>query len=357
MEKLIALCACAALAPGAAGCGEEEPRPRATARSATTAETGSARPAPPDPPRRLPTAQDRVDAYRKCFAAASAREWEAFGACYVENAEGHFAGGDEPVKGRGAIVGKGPRRFADAMPDLTFEPQLILQNGDLIAAVLYLEGTHTAPFMGPTGEIPATKKKVGLHAFHMARFARDRLELVEDWHFIDSGTVLGQLGVHDGPHRPAIERGTAAEPVVVMARQDGNEKKNLAAFRRSHEAWQKHDAGAMLEFWADDARMIDAAMPGESSKKQAARFLRDMLRGFPDAGGQLIESWAAGDYVVALTRTTGTNTGPMPAMNIAKPTGRTIDYTEASVIEMKGGKGRRGWSFYDAMTIGAQLAR
>jgi ketosteroid isomerase-like protein len=362
MRTLLTLFTGLALSLGAAACKKEEKSKDDSEQAGTTAQpTGE----PAQDPEAKPddkqgpaaSAQDRLQAYEGCWTAVSAKDWEKYARCFSEDAVTEFIdSGSPPAKGRDEIVARGPKVLADAMPDLTSKPQVIIHNGDKVASIVFSAGTHTAPLKGDDGgELPPTNKKVGIYGFHMGQFAPDKAELVKDWHLIDTTSLLGQLGVLKGPHRPASDKPMNAETVVVTARNDEVEKKNLAAFKKAYEAFGKRDTKAMFDFWADDAKMMSTGTPGEQNKKQSQAFLKQMLKGFPDAKGELVDAWAAGDYVVAVSRNTGTNTGPMPAMQIKKATGKSIEFTEVSVIKMKDGKAVQGISFLNNMALAGQL--
>jgi predicted ester cyclase len=359
MKTLPSLLTALSLTLGGAACkkdekskGESEPAGTAAQQEPTQQEAKAEATQGP-----AATALDKVQAYEGCWTAVSAKDWDTYGKCFGDDAISEFIdSGSPPARGREEVVARGPKVLADAMPDLTSRLQLIIHNGDKVASILFSTGTHTAPLKGEDGgELPATNKKVGIYALHMGQFAPDRAELVKDWHLVDIASLLGQLGVHEGQHRPATDKPMHAETVVVMAKNDEVEKKNLAAFKKAYEAFGKRDFKAMSAFWADDAKIMSSGMPGEQTKTQSQAFLKQMLKGFPDAKGELVDAWAAGDYVVAVSRNTGTNTGPMPAMQIKEPTGKSVEFTEVSLIKMKDGKAVVGMSFLNSMALAAQL--
>jgi ketosteroid isomerase-like protein len=331
MRTLFALFTALALSLAAASCKKEEKSKGELEPPATAAQQDLEQPEAKleakSEPAQAATAEDKVKAYQGCWAAAAAKDWDRFGKCYGEDAESEFIdAGEPPARGRDEIVTRGPKVLVDALPDITIKPQVIVQSGDKVAAVTFTAGTHTAPLKGEDGELPPTNT-----------------------------SLLGQLGVYPGPHRPASDKPIHPETVVATAKNDEVEKKNLAAFKKAYEAFGKRDFKAMSDFWADDAKTMSAGMPGMQTKKQSQAFLKQMLKGFPDAKGELVDTWAAGNYVVAVSRNTGTNTGPMPAMQIKKPTGKSVEFTEVTVFEMKDGKAVMAMSFFNGMALATQL--
>jgi len=81
-----------------------------------------------------------------------------------------------------------------AFPDLRFNVQHLLAEGDLVVAHSAVTGTHTgSDFMG----IPASGKPVAVSVIDLVRF-RDGVG-VEHWGVADMATMLQQLGVMPPP--------------------------------------------------------------------------------------------------------------------------------------------------------------
>jgi len=355
-HKILVACGALALCLGATACKKEEKKAEepATGDPAATAAQPTPEPAPPPEPPKTLTAEEKVKLYQDCIGAFNAKDWEKVKGCYSDDAEAEFVDTMETVKGPEAIA-KGSKEFSDAFPDLKSQPQLILQNGDKVAAILLLTGTHEKPLVGPDGEIPATNKKIGLFTFHMIQLAADKPVIKKEWYVYDQSSFMGQLGLHKAPHRPATTEG-AAQPTVVLGNPEGaTEKANLEAHRKSHELFEKRDIKGHLDIWADNAKIIDTAMPGDFTKKKAEGFLKGLFAGFPDAKSEPIDTWAAGDYVLVMQKNSGTNTGPMPAMGLKKPTGKAMSFTGVYVTRFENGKAVEGWDFYNGMAIALQL--
>jgi len=81
--------------------------------------------------------------------------------------------------------------FADAMPDSTATPGLIVESDDWIATEHVGRGTQTAAFVTPDGEVPASNRAVEIL---FAEFFRPRDgKVVEFRAYWDSGAVLRQI--------------------------------------------------------------------------------------------------------------------------------------------------------------------
>jgi steroid delta-isomerase-like uncharacterized protein len=102
------------------------------------------------------------------------------------------------------LPGQGPGRdgiaqalrfFYGAFPDLRIEVVEELAEGDVVAQVVRLTGTHRGEFMG----MPATGKEISVLGSDFIRVRGGRM--VEHWGFIDQGALMQQLGM--GPGGPA----------------------------------------------------------------------------------------------------------------------------------------------------------
>ncbi len=92
--------------------------------------------------------------------------------------------------------GRSPEWMADlaylyrrAFPDLRFEIQGQIGEGDRVVTQLRMQGTHEKPLMA----IPASGRAVDVPGLRIDRF--DGGKIVESWFYLDSLTLLRQLGV------------------------------------------------------------------------------------------------------------------------------------------------------------------
>ena len=75
-------------------------------------------------------------------------------------------------------------------PDMRFDVEDILADGDKVVARLHVTGTQTGSFMG----IPATGRRIDVAAIDIVRFAEDGLAH-EHWGVMDVMSIMQQLGV------------------------------------------------------------------------------------------------------------------------------------------------------------------
>lgn len=79
--------------------------------------------------------------------------------------------------------------FMKAFPDLRFEIEDLVADGDRVASRMTASGTHTGAYMG----VPATGRKVHCSVFGIAR-VRDG-KLVEHWGVTDELHLMEQIGL------------------------------------------------------------------------------------------------------------------------------------------------------------------
>jgi predicted ester cyclase len=300
------------------------------------------------------TSEEVAKKYQDCWGHFNARNFDAFSACYAEDAVGEFVdSGMPPAKGRAQIVEHGPKVFATAFPDMKGELQLVLVNGRNIASIALVKGTHTGPFKTPMGEIPPTNKKVGFFVAHVVEM-NEKGEAIRDWHFMDGATLMGQLGLNPQPHRPVVEK-AAASPVIAIASDSQTERDNVAAWKAdATKCSETHDAVGSHMSMVDDVVWFEAPYPMDLDKKGLIASLEEMFKGFPDIKGEFPTVWGAGDYTVAIGTIQGTNTGDMPSMKL-KATGKPMKLTFIEFNHRPGGKVTKGWVFYDSMAMAGQL--
>jgi len=299
------------------------------------------------------TGAQLADWYGKCWDLFNTKKWDEFSKCYAEDAVA--TRGTDPgyaLKGRSAIIEKNAKAFVAAFPDVKGERTVTLVNGNKIASMALVQGTHTGPLTGPGGTIPATNKKMGQVMLHWIE-VNPKGQAIKQWEVSDSPTLMAQLGVSKDPARPAMTK-AAQEPVVVVAKNDEAEAKNVAAHKQAYELFSKHDK-AMFDIMADDALLVEYGMPTDiKGKKGISGFLEANWKAFSDLKIVPDEVWGAGDYTFALGHMIGTNDGDMPAMKLKK-TGKKMDLRFGEVVRWENGKAKDIYPFSDNMEMAAQL--
>jgi predicted ester cyclase len=83
--------------------------------------------------------------------------------------------------------------WARAFPDGKIELKNVVVQGDKAIAEFTGRGTHTGTLKGPTGDLPATQRRVEVHCVESYRFRGDKL--AEGRVYFDAFSLFTQLGV------------------------------------------------------------------------------------------------------------------------------------------------------------------
>jgi steroid delta-isomerase-like uncharacterized protein len=81
------------------------------------------------------------------------------------------------------------RMMLDAFPDFNYVIQTQIAEGDTVATVGTMTGTHREAFMG----VPATGKKINVQILDTARVRNGKF--CEHWGLVDVASMMAQLGV------------------------------------------------------------------------------------------------------------------------------------------------------------------
>ena len=118
------------------------------------------------------------------------RHVDAIDELLTEDFVEHIPAPDQDTGRQGAkdFIGQMLQAFPDL--DLQIENQIV--EGDTVAAVLRMTGTHQAEFVG----VPPTGRKVSIEVMDMVRVRDDRFS--EHWGLADMGGLMAQLGATPG---------------------------------------------------------------------------------------------------------------------------------------------------------------
>jgi len=138
------------------------------------------------------TQKSVVDLAKEQVIAYNEKDWDRARAALAPEVIYDELGTQRKVKGVDDVL-TAWKGWATAMPDsrATFRSELV--SGNTAVLEITWTGTHKGPLMMPDGEIPATGKKMELHACQVVEVANDQVKSVR--HYFDMGTLLDQLGV------------------------------------------------------------------------------------------------------------------------------------------------------------------
>jgi steroid delta-isomerase-like uncharacterized protein len=322
----------------------------AAAKPPETKQTEAPKPPEPPPPKAM-TAEETADWYQKCWAAFP-KDMAALKACFSDTASCEQVDSGMPAVTGADCIDKEAKVFADAFPDVSGSLQLVLVSGKNVASVVLVTGTHTGTLKGPMGDVPATNKKIGMLEGHVITVGDDN-KVAKQWFFADSGEMMFQLGLAPGPGRAAMDKG-ADKPMVVIAKDDDGEKKNLEASKAWVEAFNKHDTKALAAMYAKGYKHSESAAAEDMDGNATSASLDAFAKGFPDVKITVENEWAAGDYTIATGTWGGTNNGDMPMMKLKK-TGKAVSVHFFEVMQWKDGKLVQDWTIFNSAAVMAQL--
>lgn len=132
-----------------------------------------------------------VDLAKEQVIAYNEKDWDRARAALAPEVVYDELGTQRKVNGVNDVLAAW-KGWATALPDsrATFRSELV--SGNTAVLEITWTGTHKGPLQMPDREIPATGKKIELHACQVVEVANDRVKSVR--HYFDMGTLLGQLG-------------------------------------------------------------------------------------------------------------------------------------------------------------------
>ncbi len=343
--RLGGLVCCAALA---VACGGGTPAP-----SGSTASTPPATAVPPPP--KVLSATERIASYQGCWDAFNTKDLDRLKDCFGDTIESEMVGSGMPVDRGPDAVDKSTRAFVAAFPDAKGSLQLILLEGNTLASLAVITGTHSGPLTGPDGHsIPATNKSIGLLQGHVVELDGTGDKVVRERWYMDSPTMMAQLGLNPLPARAVMAAGPGG-PVTATSQGGEGETGNVERFKAQIASFNKHDAKGANAFNAADAVYHDITQPRDMTAADSIRMAEGFFKAFPDSRLTLTSVWGAGDYVVAEGVFEGTNKGTAPQMGIEKATGRPVRVGFLEISRFSEGQLKEDWLLFDSMAMATQL--
>jgi steroid delta-isomerase-like uncharacterized protein len=128
----------------------------------------------------------------------------------------------------------------------------------------------------------------------------------------------------------------------------------LEVAQRSVDAWNSHDADAIVALYAEGATYHTPRVDHPLKGKALADFIKSVLTAYPDVRFEVISRGDTGGGLVATQLMLhGTHTGAF--MDGTPPTGRTVTYPLASFAQIEGDKIRSEHRYLDRQTEAEQL--
>ena len=105
--------------------------------------------------------------------------------------------------------------LATAFPDLRYEIEEMVAEGNELVARWRMSGTHQGDLAGPTMTIPATGKHIDVWGMSLYRIEDGMAK--EIWERFDMMEFLGQLGVMDSFQQPSEEARSTKSYLAIIA--------------------------------------------------------------------------------------------------------------------------------------------
>jgi predicted ester cyclase len=298
------------------------------------------------------TGADSAKAFIACREAFNANEGKALRECLAEDASVtmlDFVGPDMKMEGREAVAGM-LDGFRSGFPDVTSTPQLVLADGNKVAAIVLDTGTNSGEMMGQ----PPTNKKTSSLAATLTWF-NDKGQVVRDVSLADQATMAHQLGLHKSETAPASET-PWKETVTAVAKPEDEEKigTNVELVKNSFDAIQKKDIDALMAHVAADVTFRYVPHKDQIEGKAAYRKGIEEYVGMVATSSRNIEQiWGAGDWVVAWSKVENELAADVPGAKGSK--GKKVTTQPIEFFRLGDGKVKEHWVFENSMKWAVQV--
>ncbi len=248
--------------------------------------------------------------------------------------------------------------FLTSFPDLWFQVDELIGEGDDVLVSGTLSGTHKGDFYG----MAATGNKVSWTGCAIFRFRGT--QVIARWQEFDALGLMAQVqpsadGAAPPPAAAHGKTGPAArEAAESTSSVEGSSsvEENKAIFHRViEELWNQQKVDVADELFAADHESPSA--PGLPAGPAGVKAIAGMfLAAFPDLHVDIEIEIAEGDMVGGRLRQTGTHTGAMasPTGEIP-PSGKPVNFTEVAMLRIVNGKVVTSWYWTDMIGLLTQI--
>jgi predicted ester cyclase len=240
--------------------------------------------------------------------------------------------------------------FLTSFPDLWFQVDELIGEGDDILVSGTLSGTHKGDFYG----MAATGNKVSWTGCAIFRFRGP--QVIARWQEFDALGLMAQIQPPaPGATPPPTPAMPAPAPHATGGRQTSVEENKAIFHRVIEELWNQGKLDVADELFAADHESPSAPglPPGPAGTKMIAGMF---LAAFPDLHVDIEIEIAEGDMVGGRLRQKGTQTGPMVApTGTIPPSGKAVDFTEVAMLRIADGKVVTSWYWTDMIGLLTQI--
>jgi len=286
--------------------------------------------------------------FRECWDAYNAKDAPAFRDCYGAKSEVDIVDSKPPKRAKGADAALlMAQEYWQAFPDIRSEAQLILVNGANVVAVIHTTGTNRGSLM----QMPATGKPISMFQAQAVELDA-KGKVVASQHWIDSNTMMHQLGIRSNEKAPTSETPWATK-VAIVAKGSESEKANLVM---ANDMAEKMIAGDDDAYFAQVHKDASFRYVGDKEVMQGAESYRkgyDSWKEMVEHKGTPVSQWAAGDWVVSVHDAESTLKKDMPGTTNTK--GKTVKTKQLELLQFADGKLKTHWMFENSGAYNAQL--
>lgn len=132
---------------------------------------------------------------------------------------------------------------------------------------------------------------------------------------------------------------------------------NVEIAREFYAAWNERDFERGAALVADDGELLIVGTGERRTGPQGSiEYSRMWADAFPDGRVEITQTIAEGDHVVVLFRGRGTHTGTLrSAAGDIPATGKQVTLDLCDVYEIRGGKVKTNWTYFDSGSLLTQL--
>jgi steroid delta-isomerase-like uncharacterized protein len=132
-----------------------------------------------------------IDVARENIEAFNMGDWERFQTTLAEDPVYHELATQRRLVGHEAII-EANRGWREAFPDASGTVQRALADDGTVTLEITWEGTHSGPLHMPTGDIPASNRRVVVNAAQVLDVEGGKIREVH--HYFDLMGLLQQIG-------------------------------------------------------------------------------------------------------------------------------------------------------------------
>jgi steroid delta-isomerase-like uncharacterized protein len=246
------------------------------------------------------------------------------------------------ARGRQAI-GRVMQSAFDGFPDFTIGVSKIFVKDEVVVREWVITGTQKGEFAGAK----PTNKRMGVRGADVLTFTPEGL-IRRARCYLDTSTLLSQLGVMKTPARPA-ETLPSGDPEWHVAKGTPEEDRLVEASKALDRALETKSEADFLRALSNNPLWTDLASPRDMSGTASAKqFFSTFTAAFPDAIKTYETLFAADDTVISASWFTAKHAGRFGPL---KPTKKPVTFHLVDITSFKNGKVVSGSTYSNSLEV------